>query len=99
MTSRGIKRETTRGLSFDTRRVMSLLNDNGAESSVKACFRITEANTCWTFPKQTHKVSTGCRCNSNFKNHRLWPLYFHSDRNITTSHFPERLDKSNKPWM
>ena len=33
MTSKGIKRETTRGLSFDTRRVMSLLNDKQGESS------------------------------------------------------------------
>ena len=33
MTSKGIKRETTRGLSFDTRRVMSLLNDKQGENS------------------------------------------------------------------
>jgi hypothetical protein len=33
MTTKGIKRETTRGLSFDTRRVMSLLNDKQDESS------------------------------------------------------------------
>jgi hypothetical protein len=33
MTSKGIKRETTRGFPFDTRRVMSLLNDKQGESS------------------------------------------------------------------
>ncbi len=34
MTYKGIKRETTRGLTFDTRQVMSLLNDKVKKNSI-----------------------------------------------------------------
>ena len=42
MTYKGIKRETTRGLTFDTRQVMSLLNDKVKKKSIIFATRVSK---------------------------------------------------------